>query len=853
MTNVVPRRTVGRTQVTLALSALMAGAAAALVTRLPAEPVIGGPVSRLPWTVIAGVLFVTFVLAQTAELHVEFRRQAFTFSITGLPLLVAVLLVDPRVVVAARLAGSVVALAVQRRGGIKATYNTCAYALEAALVAYWAHRLLPAGTLDIPSAGRVWLLVLAVDLLMSVLVLAMIRFHHGAMTGRQVLEILAPAVLLSVASTLLALLSVLVAQQGPLGWALLGLVFAGVVAAQRAYARLHRRHRALLVLHDFVADVGTPGGEEPGRRALLYLRSALNARYAEITWQDGTTVRRLTLADDDAPYEPGPLERTAGEDVTAVVGADSGAVLFGRGTRSPAVRAALARAGWSDAIVVPLRHDHREIGRLVIGERQSDVSGWTREDVSLVQTLAAHVAMALHDAGLLRRLRHQATHDGLTGLGNRALLEERLAALDDDRPEGPGWASVLLLDVNRFKDVNDTLGHASGDQLLGVVAERLRAVLPEAALISRLGGDEFAVLLDDVRDPADAATAAKVAVEALREPVDLDDVTVSADACVGVAVAGLREGRARDLLRQADLAMYDGKSAGRPVTVYSRELERGQTERLALVADLQLALARHELEVAYQPKLDLRDLADGGGLHSVEALVRWNHPRLGPLAPDVFVPLAESTGLVHELTRQVLDTALDQARRWAAQGLPVGVAVNLSVRNLGDPHLPETVAAALARTGVPPWLLTLEITESSVMTNPTATLPVLQRLADLGVLLSLDDFGTGYSSLSYLQVLPVREVKIDRSFVQPLSGEGPRHPSHILVRAILSLAHDLGMRVVAEGVEDVATLDLLRRLGCETAQGYHIGRPTTAERVTAMIRRQAGVGAQLPGAAGTAS
>jgi EAL domain-containing protein (putative c-di-GMP-specific phosphodiesterase class I) len=281
--------------------------------------------------------------------------------------------------------------------------------------------------------------------------------------------------------------------------------------------------------------------------------------------------------------------------------------------------------------------------------------------------------------------------------------------------------------------------------------------------------------------------------------------------------------------------MYAGKSEGRPVTVYSRELERGQAERLALVADLQLALARRELEVAYQPKLDLED----GGLRAVEALARWEHRRLGPLAPDVFVPLAESTGLIHEMTRQVLDTALAQGRSWLDQGLTVGVAVNLSARNLADPQIVDTVGAALARTGVPPRLLTLEITESSVMGNPAQTLPVLRRLSELGVTLSLDDFGTGYSSLSYLQNLPVQELKIDKSFVLPLSGEGEGRPSTILVRSILALARDLGLRVVAEGVEDAGTLQLLARMGCSSAQGFHIGRPDTAERVTVLLRRHA--------------
>jgi diguanylate cyclase (GGDEF)-like protein len=825
--------------------------------------------------VLGAVLATLFAAAEASLLRVEFRRQAYSFSMTGIPLVLGVLLVDARTVLAARLVGALAAFAVQRPRALKTAYNLCAYLLETALVAGGVHLALAGSprALDLAAAVRVYAVVAVVDLAMSGLVLAVIRVHQGRLTGREQAGVLVPAVALSAVTTFVAVCGAVLASAGPLGWTLLALAVPAMLVVHRAYALLHGRHQALQVVHHFVAAGGvTPAVEDLAARILLRLRPALNARWVEVTWLDGTSRRRLRLTDGGRVHEPAPGETTPGELLHAALGGGgrpgaragrpsrgvaavrrldgNGPLLLARTSRDRRIRSALAEAKVVDALVVPLRHDGREIGRLTVGERLSEATGFRRDDLALAQTLAGHAAVALHDAGLLQRLRHQATHDGLTGLGNRALFEEHLAALEEqDPPEqapgpesllaprtapGAGWVAVLLLDVNRFKDVNDTLGHSAGDQLLAVVAERLRQTLPQAVLIARLGGDEFAVLLDRVGDPADAQAAAASAVAALREPVFLDEITVSADACVGVAVARVRDGAVADMLRQADLAMYAGKSAGRPVTAYSRELERGQAERLALVADLQLALARHELQVAYQPKLDLRD----GGLRAVEALVRWEHPRLGPLAPDVFIPLAESTGLIHEMTRQVLASALEQVRDWNAAGLPVGVAVNLSARNL-DPQLPETVSAALARTGVPPRMLTLEITESTVMGNPAQTLPVLRRLSDLGVTLSLDDFGTGYSSLSYLQVLPVQEVKIDKSFVQGLAGEGEGHRSHILVRAILTLAHDLGMRVVAEGVEDGVTLELLARLGCESAQGFHIGRPETPERAAALLRRHA--------------
>jgi EAL domain-containing protein (putative c-di-GMP-specific phosphodiesterase class I) len=328
---------------------------------------------------------------------------------------------------------------------------------------------------------------------------------------------------------------------------------------------------------------------------------------------------------------------------------------------------------------------------------------------------------------------------------------------------------------------------------------------------------------------------AQTILDALSAPISLAEALVSTRASIGVAL-GSPELTGADLLRQADTAMYAAKEAESPIVVYAEDLDRGRAERLTLLADLHLALERDELELHYQPQLDLHT----DQVVSVEALVRWRHPARGQIGPDEFIPLAESSGMIEELTHQVLRKALRQVRAWRDAGIDLVVAVNLSAYNVNNVNLVEDVAAALAEAGLPADRLVLEITESSVMGDPGRTVPILQRLSDIGITLSLDDFGTGYSSLSYLQKLPVREVKIDKSFVMGLTeDDGQAHASSVLVRSILTLASNLGLRVVAEGIENVEVMELLRGLGCDLAQGYYIARPLPAPEIPLLLARLA--------------
>jgi predicted signal transduction protein with EAL and GGDEF domain len=372
-----------------------------------------------------------------------------------------------------------------------------------------------------------------------------------------------------------------------------------------------------------------------------------------------------------------------------------------------------------------------------------------------------------------------------------------------------------------------------GDELLGVVAQRLQAAVPADCTVGRLGGDEFAVVVPAAPDAESRAVAlAGVVARALAAPVHLSAAAVTTGACVGIAVAGPGHDDA-DLLRQADTAMYAAKDARLPVLLYSDALDEGRRERLAMLVDMRAGLDDDQFRLHYQPKIDLAS----GVATSVEALVRWDHPVLGRIAPDGFISVAESTGLIDELTQVVLAKALRQQRRWRDAGLDLSVAVNLSARNVNDATLPQRVADALATAGVPADRLILEITESSVMGDPERTVPTLERLAAIGVTLSLDDFGTGYSSLSYLQRLPVRELKIDRSFLLGLGEESTAHASRVLVRSMVGLGQSLGLTVVAEGVETSDVLEELRGLGCDVAQGYLVSRPVPGGLLVDAVER----------------
>src|SRR5579872_1667313 len=420
------------------------------------------------------------------------------------------------------------------------------------------------------------------------------------------------------------------------------------------------------------------------------------------------------------------------------------------------------------------------------------------------------------------QLRHQALHDPLTGLPNRVLLRDRLEQALREAVRQGRTVALFLLDLNRFKEVNDTFGHQFGDELLEQLGPRFKRSLRAADTVARLGGDEFAVILPGI-SPGASGRAAERILRSLETPFTVNGQILDIDASIGVALYPEHGTNADTLLRHADVAMYAAKQENTGYFIYASDRDPNSQRRLALARELRRAVETDQLYLQFHPKIDLKT----GRVIGVEALTRWQHPEYGLVSPDEFIPLAEQTGLIKPLTCWVLQEALKQRRRWEVEaGLDVRMAVNLSMRSFHDEQLVQTIAQALDTWETAPCRLEVEVTETAFMADPARALTTLETLHNMGVSLSIDDFGTGYSSLAYLRRLPAAEVKIDRSFVMDMVSD---ENACSIVRATIGLAHDLDLKAVAEGVETCEVWDLLGRLGCDLAQGFYLSRPMSTD------------------------
>ncbi len=486
----------------------------------------------------------------------------------------------------------------------------------------------------------------------------------------------------------------------------------------------------------------------------------------------------------------------------------------------------------------PVSIGGRQVGVLEIYQDYGPVAAAASSSTWPVAIVLAVVLLAFYGSlfPILRRvtkrlrrhveeMEHQALHDHLTGLPNRVLFRDRLDQALHVAKRTPGEVAVMLLDLDRFKEVNDTLGHESGDALLREVGQRLGKSLRAGDTVARLGGDEFAVLASGL-DNADAAVVvARKLRNAVEWPFTLRGLTLEVEASIGIALFPDHGTDADTLLRHADVAMYLSKEAHSGAEVYSPERDVYSPDRLKLLGELRRAIEQNELVLHYQPKVSLRSCE----LIGFEALVRWSHPEQGLLTPDRFIPFAEHTGLIKPLTRYVLRQAVAQCVEWEKQGLNLTVAVNLSGRDLLDLNLPEDVQSILVNAGLDPRRLELEITENTILTDPVRTRAILERLKSLGLRLAIDDFGSGYSSLGYLKRLPLDVLKIDKSFVLGMLRNDD--DSAAIVRSTIDLAHNLGLQVVAEGVETEQVGSVLTTLHCDAAQGYYFSPPLEAADV----------------------
>ena len=818
---------------TLALIAGVAGAV--LVSTVPLTPGRG--------TLLGGVgLAAAFGIARALAIEVEVRRDTARITPTEIPLVFGLLYLPSPVVLAAYVGVVVIARLLRRDTWPKLLFNASYATLTVALTDLLARVVLAPSW---PWPPR-WIALLASFVVVHALTSGLTWVFIVLLDRRRPGESARPVVhiyLTGLLNAALGLTAAEVVRAVHWGVVLVALLGVTLTATYRAYYGLLRDHRDLGLLNDLslrVAAVGRngvrrggvgPSGEDESEldegawsAAMELAREQLNATRVvlyRIPAHGGprTVVAGLPL--------PRPLSH---HELSAVLPA-SPPVRTGQvqrlleGSADPVITSALRARAASEMLVAPLRGADQLLGVLEVHDRQSRLRGFGTADVRLVQTLASHLATALDNRRLLAQLRHDAYHDSLTNLRNRLGFRE---AANEVLHRDSTPCAVLVIELGVLATVNDALGHAWGDQVLVGAGERLARALPDQTLTARLEGDTFAALLVEVC-PQRALQVAEQAQAALSEPYPLDKLAVECSAVVGVAPSGIEPTRDADtLMQRADVALRAARSGAETVRSYLPSMGQVLLRRFQLVTQFRHALDTGQVDVHFQPKLALSTRQVIG----VEALMRWQHPEFGRLDPAEFVTLVETTGLIDPLTDYVLDCALAQCRSWLDRGLSLSVAVNLSVRNLADAAFLRRVTEALSRHRVPPELLSLELTESEVMSDPERALPVLRGLRGLGVRIAVDDFGTGYSSLAYLRRLPVDEVKIDKSFVLGLASD---LSDLAVVRAIIDLGHSLGLSVVAEGVEQDATRDQLVEMGCDVAQGFLISRPLGPDRFDAWL------------------
>jgi diguanylate cyclase (GGDEF)-like protein len=792
-----------------------------------------------PFHIPVLVLLAAFVAVEFTSLHVESRGDAHSITFSEVPLVVGLLLSTPGEVAIARLVAGVLVLGLVRRQGLsKLSINLSMFFAEVAVAAAVLHTIIDGRVPIDPAAWwGVFGGLLAAHLLGVLAVTMAITLHSGWPSIELIRQVVLFGTASCLANTAIGLALVGSVWSGAYGGFLFALVALVLYMVYRAYTALRERHKSLETLHDFTRTLGgSVELDEVEQAVLLGARSILRAEQGALLLppvREGQPATRLFADGDEiSRVDLSPTELAA--DLTVLL-PDGEARLLAAGQPLPPWLAAI---GVTDGVVVPIVAEGMAQGAMVVVNRLTEVATFVEDDLRVFQTLANHGGVALENGRLVATLQHeaaekayQALHDPVTGLPNRASLTEQLGAAIIDARMASAHAALVFVDLDTFKEVNDTLGTATGDRLLREVRDRLLPLLPSGATLARFHGDVFAVLLAEVGEHQEVLALAEVLHSAFDAPFTDDAVSLVLGASLGIAFYPEHATTADLLLQRADAATYTARQEGSGIEVYRQEADPYAPRRLALAADLREALERDEVDVFVQPKMSLAD----GTVRGAEALVRWTHHRQGPLSPDQFIPAAEHTGVIRGLTLYVVRGALGQCRRWRDAGHDLTVSVNLSGRSLFDSHLVDDIGELIADAGVPASTLTLELTESTVMGESHRSLEVLDGLHELGVGISVDDFGTGYSSLSHLRRLPITELKIDKSFVGTMTLD--EHDA-VIVRTLVELGRNLGLRTVAEGVESQDAWDLLADMGCDEAQGYLMSRPLPADQFTTWLGRQ---------------
>jgi diguanylate cyclase (GGDEF)-like protein len=781
---------------------------------------------RLPlWALIIG-----FALAEHLVVHVHFRRSSHSMSLGEIPLVFALLYSGGWTVVIAYAVGRACALAVLRLPVMRLVFNTAQFALGGCLAEITFHALSGRASTDDP---RIWLAAAAAATAASAFAVLMITvavsLSEGRLTLDRIVSSLRTDLTVALANTSVGLCAARLVENDWRTAVLLIVPVLGMFVTMRAYAAERARHGRLEFLYDATRALsGAAGAGEAFQNMLSRSLEAFRTDTAEIIFfsPDGEEALRTTVLSD------GPatlLEPLGVEMTTQLRGAmsSSATACAAREISDPILREYLAARGLGDGLFATLQGEHSCIGAIALGDPSVVVAHFGAEDVKLFETLAANTSVALendwlgHTVWQLRMLQaeleHQASHDPLTGLANRSLFAERL---DDALARSGEGTAVIFIDVNDFKMVNDTLGHAAGDELLVAISGRLGDCVRPTDTLARLGGDEFAILLEDGAGQTTAVEIAGRIDRRMDERFSIAGELHLVRVSIGIALGETEGMSSEELIRNADLAMYRAKQAKHAgYQLFESGMEVSVLHQHGLRRRVREATQRDAFAVHYQPIVDLAS----GVVTAQEALVRWTDGPRGPIGPTSFIPVAEELGVIVPLGRRILHRACREAQTWTGEagGAPA-VHVNISPIELHDDGFLAGVHSALEQSRLDPHRLVLEITESVLLTDPARCVAILQQLSGLGVQLALDDFGTGYSSLSQLRGLPLDWLKLGPPFVNDVEPDGTSQP---FVRMIIALAASLGVQVVAEEIESSRQMDLLRTLGCRYGQGFYLGEP----------------------------
>ncbi|HEX5824933.1 MAG TPA: GGDEF domain-containing protein [Candidatus Limnocylindrales bacterium] len=829
-----------------ALTVLLTAIALVLARiELPAGAPASAPIA-VPWWLLAGLFYVT----EAKVVHLHLGRSAHSFSMSEIPVVYGIFFFSPAEFIVARLIGAGLALIISRKQrSAKLAFNLAQFLLCSVVTLGVVHLFVGAaggfGPRDWPTA---FLATSAENMVGVFAVTAAISLAEGAAQHARIPRMLLMGAVVSLTNTSLALLLITVLFVEPVASLLFAIPIIAVFVAYRAYVSERQQHEGLEMLYESTRILQRSPQIDQALVSLLdHARKMFRAEVAEVSilpQVEGLDILRTSVGPGEAVNMMQPIGTALDDPRLVECVAQRRGFLVTSGDSPPG---AVVGGRFRNAIYAPLVGESRLVGTILVANRLSDLHPFEADDLKLFQTLASHTAVALENgqleqslsslSRLKEELQHKAYHDALTGLANRAFFAQSVAQRLESTDASGLVPVVLFLDLDDFKIVNDTLGHAAGDELLASVGERIQATLRTGDLAARIGGDEFAVLLWDTPEMPVARRVAERLIGAFGSGTGHDAATGNAQVSIGVAAGHPGSGSADELLRNADVAMYSAKARGKNrVAFFEPEMATAVAARHTLTESLQRAVAAEEFVLHYQPIFEVAT----GRMTGLESLVRWMHPTRGMVWPGEFIPVAETSDLILDIGRWVLERSCRQAKEWHDRWpelRDLQISVNVAGRQLEQPDFVDQVAEVVRSSGVDPATVVLEVTETTLLQNAEDAIAKLEALRGLGLGVAIDDFGTGYSSLSYLQRFPATAIKIARDFVAVDEADAD---SWELASAIVSMGRALRLTVIAEGVEEPFQLDRLRKLRCSRAQGYYLARPFPAEELELLFAQPRG-------------